>query len=312
MPKITLENFADSIGTTIEDIRGKCINLINKKVFNYRVIDGIKRDELILNILKRIDIDQQKIASAGRQEVWNKGWQENLDEFINSNYDLNMLIPKFFRSNQPVRYNSNYIQPLNSNFELDYYSVFREWLFKSYFSEYTNIYEFGCGTGFNLVVLAQLFPDKKLYGLDFVPSSSKLVNEIAKHYKYNLSGHLFDMINPAPSFKLSNNSVVFTIGAIEQLASKFEKFIQYLLTQPISLCVHVEPTIELYNENNLVDYLAIKFQSKRGYTKNLLPYLKTLESEKIVKILKVKRLYFGSLFMEGYNLIIWCPYKNRD
>lgn len=309
MPKITLENFADSFGTSVADIREKCLDLISKSSFDYSIIDGIKRDELILNILKRIDLDQQKIASTGRQEVWDKGWQENLEEFITSNYDLNKLIPKFIRSNQPVRYNSEYIQPLNSNFELDYYSVFRDWLYKSYFSEFSSVYEFGCGTGFNLVALAQLYPEKKLYGLDFVTSSVNLVNEIAKHCKYNLSGHLFDMISPKTSYKLSENSIVFTIGSIEQLASNFEAFIQYLLNQPISLCIHVEPTIELYNENNLVDHLAIKFQGKRGYTKNLLPYLETLKSENKIKILKMKRLNFGSLFMEGYNCMIWSPIK---
>ena len=88
MPKITLENFADSFGTSVADIREKCLDLISKSSFDYSIIDGIKRDELILNILKRIDLDQQKIASTGRQEVWDKGWQENLEEFITSNYIL--------------------------------------------------------------------------------------------------------------------------------------------------------------------------------------------------------------------------------
>ena len=91
-----------------------------------------------------------------------------------------------------------------------------------------------------------------------------------------------------------------------------DKFIKYILEQPISLCIHVEPIIELYNENNLFDYLAIKFQGKRGYTKGLLPYLQKLESNKIIDILKIKRLYFGNLMMEGYNYIIWRPNKNQE
>ncbi len=304
---ITPEDFAESFGTTAEDISKCCTDLIKDKDFGYTIIDGVERDKLILNILKRIDADKQVIGDAKRQQVWEEGWKENLDEFISSSYDLNKLIPKFIRAGQPVRYNLKYIQPSNPNFELNYFTVFRQWLFKNYLSSYRHIYEFGCGTGFNLAALAQLYPEKKLYGLDFVPSSAELVNKIAEHYGYNISGHLFDMIHPNTSFALEPGSAVYTIGSIEQLAGNFKPFIDYLLKQPVSLCVHVEPVPELYDENNLLDYLAIRFLNKRGYTRGFLSHLMSLKSEKMIDILKVKRLYFGSLFMEGYNCIIWHP-----
>lgn len=307
MYKVTLEDFANSFGTTGDDIREACLDLINKIDFNYLTIDGLERDKLILNILKKIDSDRQIIGEPIRKEVWDKGWKENLEDFINSNYDLNKLIPKFIRPNQPMRYNLTYIQPTNFNFELDYFTVFRLWLFKKYFSLYNYIYEFGCGTGFNLVALAQLYPDKKLHGLDFVPSSVALVNKIGEHYKYNISSYLFDMLSPDTDFTLEKGSLVFTIGSIEQLASRIEPFIKYLLKQKVSLCIHVEPLIELYDENILLDYLALKFLNKRGYTSNFLSYLKKLESDKIIEILKVKRLFFGNYLMEGYNYIIWRP-----
>ena len=35
------------------------------------------------------------------------------------------------------------------------------------------------------------------------------------------------------------------------------------------------------------------------------PELKDLESQGIIDIIAIKRLNFGSLFMEGYNQIIW-------
>jgi hypothetical protein len=302
---VTLEDFAQSFGTTPDDVYEKCSDIINKYDFTFSVIEGIERDMLILNILKRIDSDQQVIGAPERKEVWNKGWEENRDEFISSNCDLNKLIPRFIRYGQPLRFNRQYIQPSTPAFELNYFVVFRQWLFKTFFTSVSHIYEFGCGTGFNLVALAQLNPDKNLFGLDFVPSSVDLVNKIADHYKYNLRGFLFDMISPDPSFTLEKGSAILTIGAVEQLASKFQAFVKYLMEQPISLCVHVEPAIELYDENNLVDYLAIKFQGKRGYTRNFLPYLKSLEENRKVEILKVKRLFFGSLFLEGYNCIVW-------
>ena len=305
MPVVTLEDFARSFGTTAEDVREKCADRIAQSNFSYTLIEGAERDALILSILKRIEEDRQVIGAPERQKVWDKGWEENLNDFIGSGYDLGTLVPRFIRRGQPVRFNADYIQPANPAFELDYFAVFRQWLFKTYFSSISHVYEFGCGTGFNLVALAQLYPEKRLFGLDFVTSSAELVNRIAEHHRFNLSGHLFDMITPDRSFALEKGSAVLTIGSVEQLASKCEAWVEYLQEQPVSLCVHVEPTIELYDENNLVDYLAIRFQGKRGYTRNLLPHLKELEKAGKVEILKVKRLYFGSLYMEGYNCMVW-------
>lgn len=307
MYKVTLEDFAKSFGTTVEDILNTCIELINNTNLSYSTINEYEHEQLILNILKKIDKDIQIIGAPERRDIWNDGWKENYQDFINNNYNLDMLIPKFFKFGQPIRYNLKYIESSNPRFEFDYYSIYRQWLFKTYLSKYDHVYEFGCGTGFNLIAIAQLYPDKRLYGLDFAPSSIALINKITEHYKYNISGHLFDMIFPDKEFKLKENSAIFTVGAIEQLAGKFEKFIEYLLEQPVSLCIHIEPIIELYDENNLIDYLALKFLNKRGYTKDYLSYLKKLEENKIIEILKIKRLFFGSLYMEGYSHIIWRP-----
>jgi len=309
MPKVTFQDFIESFGAEENSMPQECIDLIARKDFSYEVIKGNKKDEIILEILKKLESDRQTIGAEERRDVWNNGWNENLQDFINSGYDLRKLVPKFIRPNKIVRYKQNYVCPVNPDFELDYYTVFRTWLFAAYFKDFTNIYEFGCGTGFNLVALAQIYPDKNLYGTDFVKSSADLVNEIAKAHTLKLQGAIFDMINPDQSFRLKENSLIFTIGAIEQLASKFESFLQYLLHNGPELCVHVEPTVELYEESNLVDYLAIKFHKKRGYTQGFLPRLQELEKGGKIEIVKVKRLFFGSLFMEGYNLIIWRPLK---
>lgn len=309
MQKVTLEDFIESFGTEKNTMPKECADLIAQKDFSYEVLEGDKKEKVVLEVLKKLETDNQIIGAKERQNVWHDGWDENLKDFINSGYDLQKLVPKFIRPNKIIRYKQNYICPTNPNFELDYYSVFRKWLFAAYFKEFDNIYEFGCGTGFNLVALSQLYSDKNLYGTDFVKSSADLVNEIGKAHNLKLKGSIFDMINPDKSFELKKNSLIFTIGSIEQLASKFEAFLQYLLDNRPQLCVHVEPVVELYDENNLVDYLAIKFHKKRGYTQGFLPRLQELEEKRKIEILKVKRLFFGSLFMEGYNLMVWRPLK---
>lgn len=307
-----LKDFADSFGTSVEDIPDDCRELLKKMSFKYKKFDVFERDKFILDILKKIDADKQIIGSPERFNVWHCGWADNLKEFIETGYDLKKLTPKFIRSNQAIRLNQDYVLPVNPNFELDFLSVFRTWLFKKYLKDYDAVYEFGCGSGFNLAAIAQLYPDKRFYGLDFVKSSVDLINKIGDAYAWNMKGYLFDMITPDKGFCLERNSAVFTFGAIEQLAGKFEAFLTFLLSQSPAICMHIEPTIELYDENNLVDYLAIKFHRKRGYTENYLTRLRELEAQNKIEILKVKRLFFGSLYMEGYSLIIWKPRTREE
>ena len=115
------------------------------------------------------------------------------------------------------------------------------------------------------------------------------------------------MISPDQSYKIKPNSGVFTFGALEQLAGQIEKMLDYLINQKPGICLHTEPAIELYDLENFEDYLAYKFQKKRGYSEGLIPLLKDLENAGRIKIEKIKRLHFGSLYMEGYNLIVWRP-----
>lgn len=307
--ELTLEDFAQAFGTTAGDIPADCRELIGKTDFGYRKLKDDERDKVILEVLKKIESDTQIIGAEERQGVWERGWAENLDGFVKSKYDLTHLVPRFIRPNQPVRLGGDYVMPRNPNFELDYFSVYRLWLFRKYLSQVGSIYEFGCGTGFNLVVLARLYPEKDLHGLDFVASSRDLVNKIAEIYGWRIKGHLFDMISPDGSLKLAPDSAIFTFGVIEQLAGKFEPFLQYILRNSPALCLNVEPTIELYDETRLVDFLAARFHRKRGYTQGYLTRLRELEAQNRIEILKVKRPFFGSLFMEGYSYVVWRPKK---
>ncbi|KKQ68434.1 MAG: hypothetical protein US88_C0003G0025 [Parcubacteria group bacterium GW2011_GWA2_38_27] len=307
--KITVDDFARSFGATPDDILFDCRELIEKNDFRYRIIEGEERDNIILNVLKKIEIDNQIIGAETRTAQWETGWSENLKEFIESNYDLNKITPKFIRSNQVIRFNQQYIMPVDPNFEHDYFNVFRTWFFRKYLKDYNDIYDFGCGSGYNLVPMAKMYPDKNFYGLDFVPSSPELINRIANAHNLKIKGYVFNLRQPNESFEVKPGAAVFTSGTIEQIASDFEPFLQFLLKQSPGICIHIEPIIETYDENNLVDYLAIKFHKKRGYTQGYLTRLRELEAEGKIKILKVKRLFFGSLYMEGFTYIIWKPVK---
>ena len=305
--RISEADFADSFGTTVDDLPQPCLELIANTDFRYRILEGDERDRVVLDVLRRIETDQQRIGAEERHDVWEQGWAENLQAFKESGYDLKSLVPRFLRPDQVIRLNRNYIQPTNPTFELDYFNVFCQWLFHKYLTNVSTIYEFGSGTGMNLATIAQIFPTMELHGLDFVPSSRDLLNKVGEVYGWNITGHLFDMVEPDESLEIKKNSAVLTFGAIEQLAGRFEKFVQFLLKRSPALCISMEPTIELYDEDHLLDYLAIKFHRKRGYTENYLTRLRELESVGAIQILKEKRLFFGSLYMEGYSCMIWRP-----
>jgi len=309
MNNLGVEEFALHFGSEPQKFSENCKELISSLDFSYRNIEGEELESLLLGILKRIDKDKQIIGAKDRTEVWSKGWQENLDQFLESNSNNESLIPKFIRPNQPVRLNGKFVMPSDSKFELNFVKVWRYWLLEKYFSDVDNIFEFGCGTGFNLIAASEIFPNKKLFGSDFVQPAVDLVNATAKKYNIELNGELFNMLEPRSDYKIPKCSGVFTFGSLEQLASDLEPMINFLLDSSPDIIVHNEPAIELYDDSKLNDYLAIKFQGKRGYSEGLLPLLKRLEAQGKIELIKVKRLFFGSLYMEGYNTFVWKKVK---
>ena len=135
MPVVTLDDFARSFAGSPEEFSNICRRAIQDYDFRYERLDKRGRDEVILCVLKKVAADTQVIGTAERTSVWENGWTENLNAFIAGNYNLDALIPKFIRENQPIRYDGDYIMPTNPRFEYDYMTVFRIWLFQKYFSE---------------------------------------------------------------------------------------------------------------------------------------------------------------------------------
>lgn len=300
--EVTVADILESFGT--QHVMSECIDFLSSTDFSYEILQNENKEQIILSSLKQIESDKQVIGADIRTEEWENGWKENLDAFRKSG-DLGDIVPKFIRPNNVVRFKQEFISPSNKFFERNYCRLFQMWFFKRYMGSFDSIYEFGCGSGFNLATISKMFPDKKIIGTDFVKSSVQLVNEIAKRKNFNIEGHLFDMLNPPSDFRISSNSCAFTFGALEQLAGKFQKFIEYLINQRVKRCMHVEPTIELYDPENIVDYLAIMFHKKRGYSEGLLPHLQKLHNDGVINLVKVHRLKFGNDRMEGYNYLIW-------
>jgi SAM-dependent methyltransferase len=304
--EVTVEGFARLFGTTIEDIPEDCRELITSMDLRYKPLSDREKKETIMRVLKTIKSDSLSIVGPDRKPVWEKGWSENLQNFINSNYDLNELTPKFVKPNEVMRLIDNYVMPKNPDFETSLVKVLRLYLFKKYFFNATAIYEFGCGTGLNLVALARLFPEKKLYGLDWSTASCDIVNKIAEMYNCHLSGAFFDMFFPDYQLDITKGSAIFTIGAMEQLGTNYEAFLQFLLDKRFAICINIETLYELYDQDMSFDHIAAEYLERRGYLRGYLTRLRELEKQGKIDIIKTQKS-FGSLYHDGYSYVIWKP-----
>ncbi len=282
-------------------------NKIKKTNLFYRELTQAERDE----VLKRItDFLFSKFSvSAGRHRFiqWESGWRENLSEFQKSKKII-ALIPRYFGKYRVNRFRQRFIMALNKNFEIGMLSILEYWLFNKYFRDFPIIYEFGCGTGHNLLRLREVNRKAELWGLDWAKSSQKLIRGIAKTLgDKKIKTRPFDFFRPDKEFRLNPNGAIFTVAALEQTGKSYKKFVSYLIKNRVSMCFHIEPIGELLDENVLIDNLSIRYFNKRNYLSGYINYLRKLEKNGTIKIYAAKRTYIGSMFIDGYSIIIWSP-----
>jgi len=304
---LTADDFARLFEVAVDDLPLECRALIDNSDFNYELLTTASRDEIILDVLRHIDSEAPTKVGAQRSQLWERCWSENLQSFVSSEFELEKLVPKFIKPGQPIRLNQQYVMPRNDLFELCFFQVCRAYFGLKYFSDVKSLYEFGCGTGFNLVALGKLMPHLQLHGLDWSPSACEMVNLVGKHHDLHMTATRFDFFAPDNKMPVAPDSAVMTMVALEQTGARHEAFIDSLLAKRPKICLHMEPLLDLYDENNLIDYLAMRYHQKRGYLSGLLPRLKELAVSGEIEILETRRMFFGSLYHEGYSFVVWRP-----
>lgn len=306
---LTRKDLAELFGATEEDISAYCGEQIASLDFRYYKPECEERDRLILSALKRIDSEEVDTTGRERQSDWERGWGENLQEFIDSGYDVGKLVPKYFKKSVPVRLNRDYVIPVCEDFVVNVTKVFRSWLFQKYFQKVDSIYEFGCGSAHHLAYLAALFPDKKLYGCDWAEASREIIRLLAQYYGWSIQSSCFDFFHPDETLNIRPNSAVLTFGALEQVGKNHELFLEFLLRKSPELCVNVEGLSELYEQEYLLDYLALKYHKRRKYLDGFLTRLHQLKEQGTIEIIKIHHQRFGNLFDDSHSYIVWKPKK---
>src|SRR5438876_6934701 len=304
--RLGVGDFARLFGTHESEITEACREFIGDADFRFRRLTAGERSTVLRDVLARIASPEFDVAGPDRHAKWERGWSENL-EGLREGKDLDALVPRYMRPGQPVRLDRDYVMPFDPSFELQWFALFRRWLFRTYFEAADVVYEFGCGSGFNLAECARLYPTKEYVGLDWAHASTEIVNELGERFGWRMRGVPFDFFNPDPSVKIRDNAVVFTVGALEQTGANHGAFLDYLLDAAPALVVHVEPIVEWYDADHPVDDAAIRFHRRRGYWSGFPARLRALEAAGRVRILKTQRAHFGSLYIEGYSQLIWMP-----
>lgn len=279
---------------------------IQGRDLRYREISDAERDAAIIASVNAL---MANLVATGRHRSsdWERGWQENLNEFSASR-DIAAILPRYFSKLPLLRWNQRWIYPAAKTMEYDMLGSLLDWVFDQYLAGYESIYEFGCGTGHNLLRVRERYPDAALWGLDWATSSQSLISQVAtSRSDSRLRAARFDYFNPDQSFSLSSDSAVFTVASLEQIGSEFRPYVDYLLQKRPKLVVHIEPIAELLDPENLLDSLSIHYFHKRNYLNGLLDHLRDLEGEGRVQLLKASRSFVGSFFIDGYSLIVWKP-----
>ncbi len=302
-----IDDFAALLGCAVDAIPDDCRALIAKGDWGYQALPQAERDALILRVIQRIDRKEMSIVQNEDKSRWQRGWGENLDAFVTSGGDLGALVPRYVRPGVPIRLNGDFARTADPNFELHWFEVFRLWLYRTYLAGFDHIFEFGAGSGYNVAVLAELFPDATITGLDWSEASCEIVERLRTDRGLRTRGRHFDFFHPDETLDFPPNSAVLTICALEQTADRNGPFLDFLLRKRPALCVNIEPIVDWYDPDSLVDHLAIRAHEVRNFLSGYWQRLRALSDAGQVEILKAKRANLGSLLHEGYSQLIWRP-----
>ena len=289
-----------------------CLLELQSNDFTCRKPGAEEQREILLRVLKLVDESDVRSVSedweghgsgstlSRRIKTWNRCYES---------IEKPGAIPPFLipLPGTPVRLCGEYQVPTSTHFEASFLAVIRAYLFDRFLAPCSTVYEFGCGTGHNLLALAKQQPGKRLVGLDWSESSVKLINQLASTFGVNAHGQRFDFFSPNKKLVLDDNAGVLTVGALEQVGKHFASFLVFLLAKKPTVCVHLEPIVEQYDPDELFDYVAARYHRKRGYLDGFLPALQAFEKRGSLEILAVHRIPFGSLCHEAYTYIVWKP-----
>lgn len=243
------------------------------------------------------------------QEKWNVGWSETLADF-REDPNASSLVPKFVRKGLPIRYKGRWIMPLSDSFETDFVHILRAFLVDKYLVGLDTLVEFGAGTGHNLVHMNQL-GISRVVGFDWSEPSVQLMSEIALKMAIPLESYKLDMFDPVlpNGLNFGEHFSILTVGAMEQLGTKWQPFLELLMNSGAKVVMHLETNYEDLDPTMPFEAYPREYIRKRNWLQGYFQHLKILDANRQISNYNVTRT-FGSFFHDGYTLTTWSPATN--
>lgn len=260
----------------------------------------IDRDAVILGVLKKI---KGNFREPGVKHVWETGWGEILERIRAEGFSPALLKPQYMNGDEVIRYNGEY-RYADASHDMD--AAIRKSVIALHLKGEERIVELGCGTGLNQLLLAEICPEAELVAADWAKASQEIVREISAHLKRVIKPVNFNMFTLDGWDELgAEGAAVLTVHALEQLGDDWGLLLTAL--RKAKICVHLEPIVENYNEENLFDFLAAEYHRARGYLTGWLPAIRELEKQGKAEILRSDRIRFGNRYHEAYSILVWKP-----
>ena len=275
----------------------------------YTSLSNLEFESAILQVLKVLERELSK-AGPHRKTDWENGWGENLRKFSESG-EYHATLPGYFEKSRIIRWKQKWIKPNDTYLEQKLLAVLVDSLVVKFGNLASPIYEFGCGTGHHLFRLRNLFPNKKLVGLDWASSSQELISNYADSKNDpQLFGQNFDFFAPNYELQIDKDSMFFTVASLEQTHDNYVKFVDFVFHANPKIVINIEPMGEFLDSENLLDNLSLKYFAKRNYLTGYFDYLKSLEKKGKIIIHDARRSFLGSFFVDGYSIVVWSPLVN--
>ena len=307
---ISSADFAAMVGGSVDELTGAEAGFLDDGGLTYRNLTPEEISDVFVGIERDLAGRDMPVSGPGMHALWERNWADQLEAVIGSEGDdtaNRKIVPEFIQDRDIVRLDGELVTTRTPAFELNFANLFRKWLFRKYFSDIDWIGDFGAGSGLNLGFLCDLFPETTLRGFDWSESAVGIIDHIGEIKKADVRGQIFNFEEPDQSLTLPSRAGVLTWGALEQVGDRFAPFMEWIRARDPQIVIHVEPIVDWYDENQLVDEIGIRYHEKRGYLKNFWPTLRDLEKAGEIEIVQAKRLRFGSLFHEVYSFIVWRP-----
>lgn len=303
---LTAADFAEIFGL---DVPGEAEEEIRSRDLAYRFLTREERDAHILKILRIFD-EPPVVSGPDRRPAWERGWGQNLEEYVAAGYAEAALLPHYYRRGSTImRLRDDYVLPRDPFFEANFLAVLQIIVARAYFRHAPAIYEFGCGPGHNLMAFSRIVPGKLYHGFDWAGPSAEILNLAEVHARKAHPGNRFrgdfiDLFAPDAGIRMMQHGAALTFGSLEQVGSRFQPFYELLAAQPASIVVHIEPFSEFRRPDVLLDVLADRYAKRRGYLNGYLDFLREREQAGEIEIVHERKL-LGSAFYDGWCLVAW-------